>query len=859
MNDYGISYRITTDKPLKSDIFWQKINNTEYIIYDNIDSNLKKLLCYSMLNVKLDKLDIKDANFGSKQYFGEVLTQVSGVLNATYLITSNLENIVDPIAKQILINQKLPYQLKDIMKYMAEKTSEGFIQDRNDLAAQRIRGSEVLVHLLQKQILSAYTVYREQVLAGNKNAEFLIQRNKVLSQFRMSEIVTTMEYSNPVEEMTTITRISPIGKNIGGIPGKEAVQMSYRNVHKSFYGNIDPLDTPEGDSVGVSRQLAIGAGLTSARGLFKIKAFDDKEASGILSTSSSMIPFIENNEGARVMMGVNQAKQVLPLKNPEIPAVMTGYESILTSVLSPNFIKKAEEDGLIIDANKDVIIIQYGKTKSKIDLSPIHLKSGFGRDTLSVFELKVRKGQRVKKGSILAEGSCIKQGTISMGKNLLVAMMPYRGFNFDDAVTISDKLITGDMLTSLYGIKEDVLLSEKDRLLYICDIGDRIEKGQPILRKTIGEIEELLGYQEDDDTAVFGQELVRKSPGGVIVDIDVFANTDISKYPKLEILAKRTRQRRATPKEKFVIRGKTIKGVLIQFKIQQELKIDLGDKITGRFGNKGIISLIEREEDMPKTPWGDRIDIILNPIGLIGRMNPGQLLELYTGLISKNLAERILKSTTRSRVINLLKIVLSKLDNTENKNLSTGFIKKLESLGPTQFKAFLKEIQDSGFFPIIVPPFRSPKAEQIKDVLRLLGLKSGYKLFIPYYNTTTKNEVPVGYMYINKLEHIAAMKLHSRSTGPVTGKTGQPTAGKRAEGGQRLGEADTYAIMAYNAPHLLSELMGPMSDDSISKNEIISDIIQTGQSKFRATNASPAKDLLMTYFIALMLDQRRLS
>ena len=329
--------------------------------------------------------------------------------------------------------------------------------------------------------------------------------------------------------------------------------------------------------------------------------------------------------------------------------------------------------------------------------------------------------------------------------------------------------------------------------------------------------------------------------------------------PKLKELSERTKLRQGvTPREKFLVKGKAIKGILIKFKIQQELVVGVSDKLTGRYGNKGVICLVEKDENMPKTPWGETVEIILNPIGIIGRMNLGQLYELYCGLISRDMGERIRSATNKQQVVAVFKTVLPLLDNTKDKEYSNSVIKGVMSLNDKQFMEMVNQIRKSGFVPLIIPPFKAPKIDQIKKALVALGKKTGYRLFLPEFNTHTRAEVPVGYLYMTKLEHIGDLKIHSRSTGPVTQKTGQPTAGKRREGGQRIGEADTYSIISYNATKLLSELMGPLSDDTISKNEMVSEIITTGEAKFKYTRGSLAKDLLGAYFIGLMLDKREM-
>lgn len=860
LKQYGINYKIVEEKPDKTSTFI-KINNQKYVIFNNVDSDLKKELIKSIEISELDKVETS-AEFPSSEFFSDAIYYITGRTNATYLIQNNLDNVVDPIAKQVLINMSLPYKLENIIYYMASKVVEGFVQDRNDISNQRVRGSEVVAELAQKQILAAYTEYREQVLAGNENAKFDIQKDKVLKDFQLSEIVVDMEYANPIEEMAMMTRISPVGKQIGGIPDRRALQGKALNVHNSYFGNIDPLDTPEGETIGINQQLTIDSALTSSRGMFSVKEISDDENAGLLSVPTSLIPFIETNDSARVIMAANQSRQMLPLLNPEPPLVQSGYESIHSNFLSNAYLKKSPCKGKVtkIDETKIEITCDNGE-KQEVDISPESLRAGTGKHNLSIFKKKVSLNQSVREGQIIAEGSGLNQGTISLGRTLLCAVMSYKGHNFEDGVVISEKLVNENLLTSIHGIQEEVEVNDKDKILNIVNIGQETNKGDILLRKTIGEMEELLGYQdleEDEEFTLLGRDLIRKSPGGKVVDIEVFSNIKDSetKFPKLSKYISNTDKKYNKPKgEKYTIRGETIKGILVVFKIEQRLPIKVGDKLANRFGNKGIISLIEKEENMPRTDDGEPVDIILNPLGIIGRMNLGQLFELYVGLISRELGKRAVELNDKNKFVKLLRKVLPLLDTTKQKTISTRFIDNVNSLSDKKFKQFIDQVKKDNGVPVIIPPFKGPKHSQVYNALKELGLKSGYKLKLPEYNVHTKQDVPIGYMYISKLEHMAAEKIHSRSTGPVTGKVMQPTAGKRRSGGQRLGEGDTYSLISYNALNTLQEFFGPLSDDPMTKNEIISDIVQNGHAEYREPKRNESKDLVNAYFTALILDK----
>jgi DNA-directed RNA polymerase beta subunit len=855
LKQYGLTYEIVEEKPSKEVEYFTEVPSS-YIVFKDVKTDLQKEMVSSFINAKINQYEV-EKEFLTKDYFNDLVIKMTGRVDSTYLIENNLQNIVDPVVRQVLINQQLPFELPMIIQYMASKCVIGFVQDRNDLTNQRIRNSELLVHLAQKQLLKAYTEYREQTLAGNKDATLNIPEKTIITEFNKLEIVQDMEYANPLEEMATITKVSPVGKSVGGIPDKQAIQLDARNVHPSYYGNIDPVDTAEGGNIGITQQLTVDAYITSARGLFGQKELNDNEKSGILSTSASMVPFIENNEGARIIMSCNQAKQMLPLKNPEPPICQSGYESLLTNNLSDSFIKRSPCNGKVLKVTNDYIDIKCKNNKTqRIDITPVQLKSGVGKNTLSTFKPVVSQNQVVKNRQIIAEGSGISGGTISLGRNLACCYMPYKGYNFEDGLVISDRLVKEDKLTSLHGVDIEDLVDKKDRVAYICELGKETVKGEPLIRRFPGEIDELLGYDAEDDENVdtYDGQIIKKSPGGKVVDIEVFSNLPDDAFPVLKPYIERTNKKyKKPPKEKYTDRGVSVKGIKIVFKVEQELKIGLGDKLCNRFGNKGIISLIEKQENMPRTPWGEPVDIIMNPLGVTNRMNVGQLYELYCGLISKYASSVIVKSKNKNEVIKLFEVIMKGLDTTKDKKFSTGFMTNLKKLSDTQFKLMVSQIQSNGWFPIIVPPFKGPTYKNIIPLLKKLGLKTGYKMKLPEFNITTASNVSFGYLYIAKLEHIGSMKAHSRSTGPTVGKTLQPTGGKRREGGQRMGEGDTWALASYNCPKLLSEFFGPLSDDIKSKNEMITEIIQTGSAGFRETKTSPTKELLNAYFTSLML------
>jgi len=859
---FNIKYIEQDEAPSKDTKYTIKIDD-KYYIFHNINEEVQIEFINSFLREKYDNIKNDNIPLFSKNFFSRFIIKYTGRVNSVYLIQNNIDNIVDNISKSILASKGYPVKLLDIMYFMSVGVVNGYTIKRNDLRNQRIRSSEIISHLLQKEVLSAYTIYKEKYLSGNSDAKFEMNETKLLSEFSMSEIVANMEYANPIEELSVMTRVTPIGKNIGGVPGKDTVTLEGRSLHKTYFGNIDPVDTPEGAGVGVTQHLAIGAAISTSRGLFYEQKEAMKKPSTTISTTSAMIPFMQNNDGNRVMFGAGQMKQAVPLKNPEPPAVQTGYESILTNNLSDNFIKRSNCNGKVVKITDTNIFIECKDTKKieKIDITPVHLSSGSGRDTLSEFKVVVKEGQHIKNHQRLAEGASIKDGFLSLGRNLCAAYMSWKGYNFEDGIVISESVIKNEKLKSLHGVVEEVTLSKNDKILDIVKIGTHTQHGDIILKKSIGDLDELLGISDtdDDDSLVeFADgKMVQKSPGGIIANIEIFTNDKIEKFPDyVQTLIKQTNNKYNNPTLSYKTKKGTIKGTLIKFYINQEMNLMHGDKMTNRHGAKGVVSLIEKEENMPLTPWGDRVEIILNPVGVINRMNVGQLLEMNMGLVSKILAIQILKNkNNKNNVINLIKNVFKHIDKTKNQVILSSLLSSINSMNSAKFNKFIDDLSNTNFFPILIPPYKSPKISDIDKVYKFLKLQKTYKLFLPEFNKYTLEDVSVGYLYYEKLEHIGNLKLHSRSTGPIVSKTFQPTAGKRRGGGIRVGEADVYSLLSHNSKTVINELFGPLSDGATAKNQEISNILMNGHTKYVHQKNSPTANLLRAYLIAMMIEK----
>lgn len=785
------------------------------------------------------------SNFEDKDFWTSALSKQTGTRNCINLINQIWKFIITPLEEQVLASKGDPTKLPQIIKYVCDKLVEGTVTDRNSVETQRLRTSEVFTHMIQKQVIAAYNEFLSKRLGGDENAKIDITPTKAWSEVINSQNVQLLESINPLEELAVMTRITPVG--IGGIANSEAFPRKALNTHYTYYGNVDPLETPDGPSVGIQQHLTVGASLTNQRGLFAIKDRSTVDPTEILSVGPAMIPFVESDDGPRVCMGVGQTKQAVPLLNPENPAVQTGYESLLTPLLSDNFIKKSPIDGIVESIEPGVIIIKEKVTGNKIsvDIKSRLLKSGSGKNGLSKFKPIIKVGQTVKPGQIIAEGSNIVNGIISNGLNLLTAYMPWRGYNYEDAIVVSES--AAKKMVSVHIQEDRIILEEDDDIINIANIGDNLKKGDKLITysKSLYDVESYHHLWTE---------------GGIILNIEVYSNVPENQIPeKLKPIYKKFKDYFIKVNKKYPIgqfKEKKVKfeGILIKFVLEQRLKLNRGDKLNNRHGGKGVIGLIEKDENMPLTPWGERVECILNPVGVINRMNSGQICELHTGLIAKRLAE-LIEFQPRTKFLSLYQKVLLLMDGTKDKAYSKKLIQKLKSLGDSQYNRLRSQIIKGRFLPVIVTPFKSPKREDILNAIGILGLEPRYPLKIEVEGFKTKTSpVAVGYLFIQKLEPMSDKKLATRGVGPYVSKSLAATEGKRREGGQKFGEYDLYSTMAWDCPHVIDEIFGPLSSDHAAKNDMINSVIQTGGTELKRTKANPVKELHDQLMLAIHLE-----
>jgi len=502
----------------------------------------------------------------------------------------------------------------------------------------------------------------------------------------------------------------------------------------------------------------------------------------IVGITTAMIPFLEHDDANRALMGANMQRQSVPLLSPESPIVGTGYEKRVAN--DSRTLVKAQNPGKVIKLSCDEIVLQ--RTTGKKESYPLRSFSRSNQNTLIHQRPQVSLGAQVKKGDLLADGSATDAGELALGRNVLVAMMPWEGYNYEDAIILSERLVKQDLFTSVHierlevevratklgmeeitreipNVSEEAMANLDERGVII--LGAEVGPGTVLVGKVTPKGETELPAEEKLLRAIFGDKArdmrdtslrVPPGEGGIVIGVRSFSRENGDELPP---------------------------GVheLVRIYIAQMRKVSIGDKMAGRHGNKGVIARILPEEDMPYLPDGTPIDVILNPLGVPSRMNIGQIFELLLGQAGKLLNEKY------------------------------------------ELPAF-DEIVEEGASEKIV----ERQLEKAAQVAGLPWLDKSGKVDLRDGRTGKPfgRKIAVGYMYLMKLIHLVDDKMHARSTGPYSLITQQPLGGKAQFGGQRFGEMEVWALEAYGAAHTLQELLTVKSDDVVGRSRVYESIIK---------------------------------
>ncbi|MBP2651884.1 MAG: rpoB [Firmicutes bacterium] len=736
----------------------------------------------------------------------------------------------------------------------------GSVDDIDHLGNRRLRSvGELLQNQFRIGLSRLERVVRERMTIQDIDVitpQALINIRPVVAAikefFGSSQLSQFMDQTNPLAELTHKRRLSALGP--GGL-SRERAGFEVRDVHHSHYGRMCPIETPEGPNIGLIGSLStfgrineFGFIETPYRKIdkenkrvtdevFYLTADEEDETivaqanehltsdnwfkeervmarfrdetiavpaekvdymdvspKQVVSIATAMIPFLENDDANRALMGANMQRQAVPLLRAQAPLVGTGMEY-----------KAARDSGVVVLAKNAGEVV-------KVTANDVYIKNeAGGLDTYKFLKYQrsnqgtcfnqkpiVRKGEIVKTGQVLADGPSTDQGELALGFNVLVAFMPWEGYNYEDAILLSERLVKEDVFTSIH-IEE-----------YECDARDTKLGPEEITRDIPNVAEEALRDLDDRGIIRVGAEV---RPGDILVGkVTPKGETELTAEERLlrAIFGEKAREVRDTSLR--VPHGEAGKIVdvkvftrengdelspgvnqLVRVYIAQKRKISEGDKMAGRHGNKGVVSRILPEEDMPFLPDGTPVQIVLNPLGVPSRMNIGQVLETHLGWAAATLGMKI-------------------------KNMESGLEETLTNAG-YDFARHGMPKPDTAGVHIATPVFDGATEQEVFKTLKMAGLPSEGKTVL--YDGRTgdpfDNPVTVGYVYMLKLAHLVDDKIHARSTGPYSLVTQQPLGGKAQFGGQRFGEMEVWALEAYGAAYTLQELLTVKSDDVVGR------------------------------------------
>ena len=643
--------------------------------------------------------------------------------------------------------------------------------------------------------------------------------------FGSSQLSKFMDQINPIAELTDKRRLSSLGP--GGL-SRDRAGMDVRDVNESHYGRICPIESPEGANIGLITSLAsyakineygfittpyhkvenrhilddvvyltadeeadyyisqstvnidennniaddtVVARLNGENVMVKsdLVNFIDVSPSQIVSITTSCIPFLDHDDARRALMGSNMQRQAVPLLKTEAPIVGTGVEYVAARDSGSTIVAKA--DGVVEYADSKKIVVKNAKGKDEYYLA--NFERSNAESNISHNPI-VKKGDKVHRGEVIADGPSTDKGELALGKNMVVAFMTCNGYNYEDAVVLNERLVKDDVYTSLhiehYDIDcRDTKLGPEEITRDIPNVGEdarknldangivrigtEVKEGDILVGKVTPKGMQELTSEEKLLHAIFGEKTrevrdtslrVAHGADGIVHDVKVYTKENSDEL------------------------GPGVSKIIRVYIIQKR-KIQVGDKMSGRHGNKGVISLILPEEDMPYLPDGTPVDIVLNPQGVPSRMNLGQILELHLGMAGKKLGVHY-----------------------------------------------------------ATPVFDGASVDEIKEQMALAGMDPDGKTDLYDGRTGEKfeNRVAVGVMYMIKLHHMVDDKIHARSTGPYSLVTQQPLGGKAQFGGQRFGEMEVWALYAYGAAHVLQEILTIKSDDVVGRVKVYEALVK---------------------------------
>ena len=882
-----------------------------------------------------------------------------------------------------------------LKKLVDIRNGKDTVDDIDHLGNRRIRSvGEMTANQLRIALVRVERAVKDRLgmaeTEGYKPSD-LINAKPITAAFKeffgSSQLSQFMDQNNPLSEITHKRRVSALGP--GGL-SRERAGFEVRDVHPTHYGRVCPIETPEGPNIGLINSLSSYArtdrygfietpyrvvkegtvteeiiylspimesnhyiaqanveldkkgkftsdfvtarhqGETSLTSVGMITLMDVSPKQ-VLSVAASLIPFLENNDANRALMGSNMMRQAVPTLIPQKPLVGTGLERQVAR--DSGVCVVANNSGVVdsVDGGRIVIKVSSGDSVS-VDIYNLVKYTRSNQNTCINQRPLVKKGDVVKAGDIIADGPSIDLGELAIGQNMRIAFMPWNGFNYEDSILVSERVVQEDRLTSIHiqeltcttrdtklgmeeitsdipGVSESALSKlDENGIVYV---GAKVEAGDILVGKVTPKGETQLSPEEKLLKAIFGEKAsdikdtslrVPSSVSGTVIDVQIFTRDGVDKNPraksnedlmmsefskdlddemrivtnslkntiiqalkkenlikakgkltqesleemdlaavlKIKITNKKItelqknvsdqfKKYQAENKEKMNIFKQKVAGgndlapgvlSVIKVYLAVKRKIQAGDKLAGRHGNKGVISSIVPVEDMPYDENGEPVDIILNPLGVPSRMNVGQILETHLGLASKGLGNLIDKMLKNKEKLDKVKKVLNDIYSFGPRTKDdVGSMKDIE------LKELSENLKDG--VPFATPVFDGANEHQIKELLKYAGLPESGQFDLYDGRTGEKFDRPVtvGYMYMLKLNHLIDDKMHARSTGSYSLVTQQPLGGKAQFGGQRFGEMEVWALEAYGAAYTLQEMLTVKSDDIIGRSKVYKNIV----------------------------------
>jgi hypothetical protein len=788
------------------------------------------------------------------------------------------EKMIDPTTANLLKFHEYPENYIDVLTGpLLDKLLNDDPDHPADLSTLRVRQAEVFSNIIYDQLSIAHNNYVEKMNTGNEDAKIRMDENYIINNLMgrhrnaRNDGGSLLEFVapfSPVDELIKTAKVVKTG--IGGIPSKQAFRKEQRTIHPSYMGNIAAHSTGEYDAGGWNSH-SMGVLITNKYGNYGGKKPDESTNNwDSLGIDEALVPFVNSVNSDRLIMARTHMGQKIPIENADQALVETGAEYIVPQISSSKFVHTAKYDGEVIEVkDRESATIKYknGRTET-IDIHPRF--STTKRNSVIMISMdNLKVGDKFKKNQMVAWSKMFDGERFVAGKNINIAIMNYDGLSFEDGYVISEDtsskfvsetikklvvLVPPDTKvlkfnSELYGstAKNDVLLEFQ----YVDDIDDYIE--------TYGLMDSNPDVEEEEEVVLFtkGKNTLKTiSPGGEIVDIKIKINnpkkTDpalVTEWKKIvkEIKRKHKDLTKNAQSQKEMLsdnmdmsilktgvhkhKGNFFEGALVEFYVKVPKALQKGDKISNRFGAKGVVTHVMSKDESPKAEISGDIGIFLPAAGVLGRKNSAVIKELYIGKVVHFLQEKVKERAASGEAIEDLKDFIIEvydiMDPTKDKRLIKNIKEKLKAPAAELRKALVAgEIK----FNYMIPPFNGPTFADIKEAAGILSIPLDEKVFIPKINAWTKVPVPVGIAYMSQMEQYAEDYENTRSQAGYNQITGQPLKGAARQGGQSLGGLDLFALLSYNAGPILEELMVGRSDNVIVKRAMLNNLRMTGES-----------------------------